>query len=87
MPTHYERPRDRYLRKMNHFSGGTSVSMKSSDDKTISIFKKILYETESLRGNGQAHAWLLVELAMLQPYDMQPYEDLKRVCEDESFSW
>ncbi len=40
------------------------------DDKTFSIFKINLSETESVEGNGQV--WLLVILAIFQPYDLIP---------------
>ncbi len=41
-------------------------SFDSIDDKNISIFKRKFLETESVKRNGQV--WLLVVLAIVQPY-------------------
>ncbi len=41
----------------------------NQDDKTISIFKNNLCETKSMKSNNW-QVWLLVALAIFQPYEL-----------------
>ncbi len=49
---------------LKHFINRSAINL---DDKTSSIFKRSLFEQGSVKGYGKV--WLLVVLAIFQPYE------------------